>query len=127
MSKSIRAPNNKAFTKKQKVLICKYINRLDKINIYTCLQIIVRAANYLICFENCVVGYQWLKRFLEKNLEYHIWKQKPLAVEQNHSYSVHEMSDYFEKIEQVIREKKITELDIWNIDKTGFQIGCGNV
>ena len=35
------------------------------------------------------------------------------------------MSDFIEKIERVIREKKITKLDIWNIDETKFWIGCG--
>ena len=35
------------------------------------------------------------------------------------------MSNYFEKIERIMREKGITELDMWNIDKTGFRIRCG--
>ncbi len=86
---------------------------------------IVGAANYLIRFENRVVDHHWLKRFLERNPEYHIRKQRPLAAERKHSHSVHDMSDYFEKIERVMREKGITELDIWNMDETGFRIGCG--
>ena len=36
---------------------------------------------------------------------------------------MHNMSDYFEKIEQVMREKGITELDIWNMDEISFRIG----
>ena len=35
------------------------------------------------------------------------------------------MSDYFEKIERVMRENGITDLDVWNMDETGFRIGCG--
>ena len=66
---------------------------------YTRPQMIVGAANYLIRFENCVIGHQWLKRFLEQNPEYHIRKQKPLATERKYSQCVHDMSDYFEKIE----------------------------
>ena len=73
---------------------------------------IVGAANYLIRFENRVVGHQWLKRFLERNPEYHIQNQKPLVGEQKHSDSVYDMSDFFEKIERVMREKAITELDV---------------
>lgn len=34
------------------------------------------------------------------------------------------MSNYFEKIERVIREKNIKELDIWNMDETRFWISC---
>ena len=86
---------------------------------------IVGAANYLIRSENCVVGHQWLKQFLERNPKYHVRKQKPLEAEQKHSHSVHDISDYFEKIERVMREKGITKLDLWNMDETGFQIGCG--
>lgn len=35
------------------------------------------------------------------------------------------MGDYFEKIERVMREKRITKLDVWNMDETSFRIGCG--
>ena len=124
-SKSTRAPTNKALTEEQEVAIREYIDRLDKINMYARLQMIVGAANYLICFENRTVGHQWLKRFLERNPEYHRRKQKPLAAERKHSHSVHDISDYFEKIERVMREKGITELDVWNMDGTGFRIGSG--
>lgn len=54
-----------------------------------------------------MVGHQWLKRFLEQNDEYHIRKQKPLAAEQKHSHSVHDMSDYSEKTGRVMKEKRI--------------------
>ena len=123
--KSTRASTNKALTEEQEGAIREYIDRLDKINMCVRPQMIVGAANYLIRFENRVVGHQSLKRFLERNPEYHIRKQKPLAAERKHSHSVHDMSNYFEKIEQVMREKGITELDVWNMDETGFRIGCG--
>ena len=58
MSKSTRAPTNKAFTEKQERAICEYINRLNKINMCTRPKMIVGVANYLICFENCIVGHQ---------------------------------------------------------------------
>ena len=120
MSKSTRTPTNKALKEKQEGAICEYINRLDKINMYARPQIIVGAANYLICFENRVVGHQWLKQFLKQNPEYHIQKQKPLAADRKHSHSMHNMSNYSEKIERVMKEKGIIELDIWNMDETGF-------
>ena len=53
---------------------------------------IVGAANYLIRFETRVVGHQRLKRFLERNPEYHVRKQKALAAAQKQSHSVHDMS-----------------------------------
>ncbi len=35
------------------------------------------------------------------------------------------MSDYFKKVERVISKKRITNLDVWNMDKTGFRIDYG--
>lgn len=76
------------------------------------LQIIIKATNYFIYFENWIVGYQWLTQFFEQNYEYYIQKQNSLVVGQKHSYNIHNISDYFEKIKQVIREKKIINLDV---------------
>ena len=39
---------------------------------------IVRAANYLIRFEDSVVDHQWLKQYFKRNPEYHVCKQKLL-------------------------------------------------
>ena len=111
-SKSTRASTNKAFTEEQEGAIREYIDRLDKINMCARPQMIVGAANYLIRFENRVVGHQWLKQFLKRNPEYSVRKQKPLEAERKHSHSVHDMSNYFEKIERFMREKGITELDL---------------
>ncbi len=83
---------------------------MNKINIFARPQIIVRAANYLIRFEDRVVGQQWLKQFLERHLEYHIRKQKILAADRKQSQSVNDMSDYFEKVKRVMSEKI---LPIW--------------
>ena len=79
-------------------------------------QMIVGVANYLIRFENQVVGHQWLKRFLERNPEYYVRKQKLLAADRKHSYSVHDKKNYFEKAERVMSEKEIIDRDVWNID-----------
>ena len=57
-SKSIRVSINKALTKVQEGAICNNIKRVDKINICARIQMIVGAANYLICFENYIVSYQ---------------------------------------------------------------------
>lgn len=73
----------------------------------------MRVTNHLIRFENCVVGHQWLKRFLERNPEDHIRKQKSLAAERKHSHSVYDMSDYFEKIERVKKGLQSWMYGIW--------------
>lgn len=45
-------------------------------------------------------------------------------VKQKYSHGMHNINDYFKKIERVIRGKKITELDILNIDKIDSRTGC---
>lgn len=69
-------------------------------------------ANYFLHFENCVIDHDWLKQFFEQRPKYHMQKQKLLVVEQKHSYSVYDMSDYSKKFKQVLRKKRITKLDI---------------
>ena len=60
-SKSTRAATDKVLTEAQKNAIPEYIHRLDKINMCARPNTIVGAANYLIRFENRVLGHQWLK------------------------------------------------------------------
>lgn len=57
MSKIIKVSINKIIIKQQKSIICNYINLFNKINMYTYLQIFLRAANYLIYFKNYIIGY----------------------------------------------------------------------
>lgn len=57
MLKSTRIQINKALKEKQEDVICKYINRFNKINKFTCLYIIVKATNYFICFENYMIDH----------------------------------------------------------------------
>lgn len=79
---------------------------------YTQLQIIIRDANYLIQLKNYKVDYQQFKQFFQRNLNYYIKKQKSFVAKEKHSHNVYDMSNYFEKLQQVIREKSITDLDI---------------
>ena len=105
-------PPTKPLNRSKKRAICDYIDRLEKINICGRPLIIVGAVNYLIRFEDRVVGHHWLKRFLKRNLEYHVCKQKPLAADRKQSHSVHNISDYFDKVELVMSENWITDLDM---------------
>ena len=123
-SKSTRDASNKALTEAQEQAIREYISRLDRINMSARPRMIVGAANYLIRFENRVVGHQWLSRFLKRNPDFHVRKQKSLAAERKNSHSVADMKDYFDKLERAMKEKGITEVDVWNMDETGFRIGC---
>ena len=69
-------------------------------------------ANYLIRFENRTLDHQWLKQFLDRNPEFHVRKQKPLAVDRKNSRDVNDIIEYFSKLERIMRGKGITELNV---------------
>lgn len=86
---------------------------------------IVGAVKFLLRLENRVVGHQWFRRFLTRNPQFRTRKQKPLAADRKKSHDVHDMAEYFSKLDRVMKEKGITEFDVGNMDETGFRIGCG--
>lgn len=124
-SRSTRPSTNKALTNEQEQAIRDYIHRLDSINQCARPRMVVGAANYLIRFENRTVGHLWLNRFLKRNPEFHLRKQKPLSADRKDSHDLEDMTEYFNKLKRVMKEKGITEVDVWNMDETGFRIGCG--
>lgn len=103
----------------------RYIDQLDKANMSARHPMIVGAPNHLLRFENRMVGHQWLSRFPDRNPQFNVRKQKPLAVDRKNSHSVEDMTAYFTKLETAVKEKGITELDVWNMDGKDFRIGCG--
>ena len=124
-SKSSRPSTNKALSDEQEVAIRQYIEQLDKINMCARPRMIIGAANHLLRSEDRVVGHQWFKRFLARNPEYHRRRQKPLAVDRKNSHSVQDIKAYFYKFDEVMKSKGITSEDVWNMNETGFRIGCG--
>ena len=124
-SKSTRPSTNKALTEEQEEAIREYIDRCDRFNMCARPKMIVGAANYLIRTEDRKVGHQWFNRFLERNPQYNKRKQKPLATDRKNSHSLTDMRDYFHKLKAAIENKGITDVDVWNVDETGFRIGCG--
>ena len=86
--------------------------------------IIVKIVNYLIRFESRVVDNHWLTRFLKRNSQFNVRKQKSFATNKKNSHSVKNMTSYFIKWEKVMKEKEITELKVWNMNETSFRIDC---
>ena len=83
------------------------------------------SAEPLNALSYCQLGHQWFSRFFERNPQYDKRKQKPLATDRKNSHSLTDMKDYFYKLKAVMRDKGIIEVDVWNMDETGFRIGCG--
>ena len=94
--KGTQVATNKVLTEAWEGVICKYIDCLNKFNMYSQPKMILEASNYLICF---VVGHQWLKPFFKWNLRYYVCKKKLLAADQKNSNSIYNISTCFNWIE----------------------------
>lgn len=73
---------------------------------------IVGAANHLLRFEIRTVGHRWLPRLLDRDPQFNVRKQKPVAIDRINSHNVEDMTAYFTKLETAMKEKGITELDV---------------
>ena len=95
------------------------------------LKLIRGAANYLLAQAYSgpstppIVGDHWAARFLDRNPQYHKRKQKPLAAIQKASHSVESLQAYFEAYRSLKEKLGIADEDTWNMDETGFRVGCG--
>ena len=91
-----------------------------------------KAANYLLCQAHRdlqipppMVSSTWVSRFLARHLHYFKRKQKPLATDRKHAHNLGDMQQHFEKFQIVKEDLGVTDEDTWNMDETGFRIGCG--
>ncbi len=62
---------------------------------------------------------------LDRHPEYFKRKQKPLAVERKNAHNLKDMEEYFETFLKLVERFGLAPEDMWNIDETGFRIGCG--
>ena len=86
------------------------------------------AANYLLSKmpgDRRTVGPNWVFHFLARNPDLYKRKQKPLAVEQSNAEDPVALEEYFEKYQVAREDYGIVDDDVWNMDETGFHIGCG--
>ena len=123
-SKSSRLSINKALSNEQEMTIHQYIEQLDKINMCVRSRMIIDAANHLLRSKNRVVDHQWFKRFLTRNLEYHRRRQKSLTMNRKNSHSVQNIKTYFYKFDEIMKSKRITSENVWNMNEIDFRIDC---
>ena len=131
-SRSTRPPTNRTLTEAQEQAICHYIERLDQCGQSPKLSMVGGAANYLLKQAHLdpsvpppKVGDSWTKRFVDRHPQYFKRKQKPLAAERDNAHDIDSMTKHFEAYQAVRTERGIADEDTWNMDETGFRIGCG--
>ena len=128
-SKEQTSINTKLSYSEEKAL-CRYIDRLDSINLHVRQEFVVDAANAILkerAGKNntpLTVGKCWIKRFLKRH-SYDTVKQKVLEQNRQVAENPKVVREWFEKLRKVIQEEGILPEDIYNMDETGFQIGVG--
>ncbi|KAJ6439193.1 hypothetical protein O9K51_08605 [Purpureocillium lavendulum] len=125
------APNRKLSDAEEKA-ICRYVDRLDSINLAVRPEFIVDAANAILRAkapaaerdDPPTVGVHWATRFIRRH-GYFKRRQKTLNADRAASEDFDRVVEYFQKLQEIIEETRILPEDIWNMDETGFRIGVG--
>lgn len=116
----------------EEVAICRYIDRLDKINFAVRVEFITDAANSILrerlgpeAPDSAItVGKHWATRFIQRH-GYTRMLQKKVDSNRKASEDTERTISYFQQLEEVINTYGIPVADIWNMDETGFRIGIG--
>ena len=72
-----------------------------------------------------IISINWAQRFLKRHPELHITKAKPLAADRKRTHNPAVIRDWFFRLKDTIQEFGILSDDIYNMDETGYQTGCG--
>jgi hypothetical protein len=127
-----RPAHNTLLSGPEEVALCRYIDRLDNINLAVRAAFITDAANPIIAERTSrreqpdppTVGPNWTSRFIKRH-GYHKRMQKRLQAERQDAEDPICIAQYFQQVQTVVAEKGIVPQDIWNMDETGFRIGVG--
>ncbi|KAM4067518.1 DDE superfamily endonuclease [Hirsutella rhossiliensis] len=113
----------------QEKALCRYIDRLDNVNLAVRVEFVTDAANCILRERSGqsgapTVGLNWTSRFLKRH-GYFKKRQKKLHAERQVSEDITRVNEYFQRLQQVVEDNGIPAEDIWNMDETGFRIGVG--
>ena len=116
--------NTKLSYEEEKAL-CRYIDRLDAINLHVRREFVVDAANAILrekagkTTTPPTVGRHWIDRFLKRH-QYNLVKQKVLEQNRQVAEDPKVIKEWFTKLQLLIQEEGILPEDIYNIDETSF-------
>ena len=109
----------------------QYVKQLNKINMSLRILIIHSAANYLLLQGHSnhsllpTISPLWVFCFIKCHPELFKRKQMPIAVKRANAEDSISLGLHFDSYNAVQVEKGIQDADTWNMDETGFRIGCG--
>ncbi|KJZ70356.1 hypothetical protein HIM_10247 [Hirsutella minnesotensis 3608] len=126
--KAGRPAANLKLSRPEEAALCRYIDRLDNMNLAVRPEFITDAANNILRERSgqadFVIGSKWTSRFLKRH-GYFKKLQKKLHAERQAAEDLVRVTQYFQSLEKVVQEQGIPPEDIWNMDETGFRIGVG--
>ena len=114
----------------QELALCEYVDRLDRLNLSVRRELIRGAANFILQQSTPpgqqpqVVGNHWIARFINRH-KYRVARQKTLDSERKQAENLEGITEYYQKLHDIITNEAIQPTDIWNMDETGFCIGVG--
>ena len=123
---------NTKLTRPEEKAICRYIDRLDRINLAVRAEFITDAANTILRERSSrseranppIISQKWTTRFLKRH-GYYKKLQKKLHSDRQASEDLQRVNNYFQSLRTTIADNGIAPVSIWNMDETGFQIGVG--
>ena len=135
-SRTQRPAPNKRLSEDEELAVCLYLKRLDSIGTSARLPMVTGCANAILRRNHQLsspepntpppnVGATWTARFLERNPQFYIRKQKTLDLNRKRAHDPDDLLDWFQRYKLLRDEKGIQDSDQYNFDETGFRIGIG--
>ncbi len=130
--RSDRPVNNKRLTDAQELGLCLHIDKMEDIGFPLRIEAIKASANSILARASNnpdvpvePVGESWVERFLKRYPEYHVKVQQSLDILRFRAHQPAVIEAWFKKLLEVCEKYHIHPEDIFNMDETGFRIGCG--
>lgn len=125
-SRTARPVRNKNLTDAQEAALHRWISLLDNWGSPPTAKMVERCANEILRRHGAdhTVGKNWVYRFI-KRLPFDLITQKPKASKRMEAENPGEISQWFDRLKQIIDCYQVQRQNIYNFDESGFQLGQG--
>ncbi|ENI03183.1 hypothetical protein COCC4DRAFT_143533 [Bipolaris maydis ATCC 48331] len=129
-SKSERPPTNMRLTPAAEAALRLYITRCDQLGMPALVPQLKNAVQYLLDLEEPTgyapkVGQHFITRWLQRNPDCRRVKQKPREITRTAAAAEEAYKAHFDAVKEIKYRHGILPADTYNMDETGFRIGCG--
>jgi hypothetical protein len=124
-SRSSRPPTNMRLNEAQELAIVEYIKILDDLGLEPTRRIIQKTANSLLPEDQPPLGARWVSRFLLRNPQFSLVKQKKLEVDRFLAHRPTTIQQWYDGLQRLYDMFNFDAHDVYNMDETGFRVGIG--